>query len=138
MSAGETCGTCANRDGRTTFCRVWYVACPPATAACARYKPTPPRGTDGRADAGGRGTGDHDAAPAREVVESPEWYAGPVETIDKIEAIVDGLPAREAYMLGQVVRYADRAGRKDDPAVDLGKANNYAHRLVCGRWRDRG
>lgn len=134
MSAGETCGTCANRDGRTAFCRVWDVAYPPATAACARYEPTSPRGTD----AGGRGTGDHDAAPVREVVESPEWYAGPVETIDKIEAIVDGLPARDAYMLGQVVRYADRAGRKDDPAVDLGKANNYAHRLVCGRWRDKG
>lgn len=55
-----------------------------------------------------------------------------------VDHLLDGLPARDAYMLGQVVRYADRAGRKDDPAVDLGKANNYAHRLVCGRWRDRG
>lgn len=134
MSAGETCGTCANRDGRTAFCRVWDAAYPPATAACARYEPTSPRGTD----AGGRGTGDHAPAPAREVVDSPGWYtAGGVETIDKIEAIADGLPAREAYLLGQVIRYADRAGRKDDPAVDLGKANNYAHRLVCGRWRDK-
>lgn len=130
MGDSATCGTCGNRDGKTAFCRVWDVACPPGTAACARYE----RGTD----AGERGT-DGRPAPAREVVDSPGWYtAGGVETIDKIEAIVDGLPARDAYMLGQVLRYADRAGRKDDPAVDLGKANNYAHRLVYGRWRDRG
>lgn len=59
-----------------------------------------------------------------------------VETIDKIEAVIDGLPAREAFLLGQVIRYADRAGLKDEPEVDLGKANNYAHRLVTKRWRD--
>ena len=86
-----------------------------------------------------RGTCEDCLHAVREVVESPGWYtAGGIETIDKIERIVDGLPARYAYMLGQIVRYADRAGRKDDPAVDLGKANNYAHRLVYGRWRDRG
>lgn len=34
--------------------------------------------------------------------------------------------------------HADRAGEKDDPAIDLGKANNYAHRLVTGEWRDDG
>lgn len=49
--------------------------------------------------------------------------------------MIDGLPAREAFLLGQVIRYADRAGEKDDPAIDLGKANNYAHRLVTGDWR---
>ena len=58
-----------------------------------------------------------------------------METIDKIEAVIDGLPAREAFLLGQVIRYTDRAGRKDVPEVDLGKANNYAHRLVTGEWR---
>ena len=52
-----------------------------------------------------------------------------------IGAVIDGLPAREAFLLGQVIRYADRAGEKDDPAVDLGKANNYAWRLVTGDWR---
>ena len=72
-----------------------------------------------------------------ETVDSPEWYEGGVETIAKIEAVVDGLPAREAYMLGQVIRYCDRAGMKDEAAVDLGKANNYAHRLVRGKWRNR-
>ena len=73
-----------------------------------------------------------------ETVDSPEWYEGGVETIAKIEAVIDGLPAREAFLLGQVIRYADRAGLKDEPEVDLGKANNYAHRLVSGEWRDHG
>lgn len=75
-------------------------------------------------------------APA-ETVDDPAWYTfGAVETIDKVEAVVDGLPAVPAFLLGQVVRYVDRAGRKDDAEVDLGKANNYAHRLVGGKWRD--
>ena len=74
-----------------------------------------------------------------ETVDSPTWYtAGAMETIDKVEAVVDGLPARDAYLLGQVVRYVDRAGMKDEAAIDLGKANNYAHRLVRGKWRDHG
>lgn len=75
-------------------------------------------------------------APA-EVVDSPSWYtSGGVETICKIERVVDGLPAVQAYALGQVLRYFDRAGKKDDTSTDLGKANNYAHRLVYGKWRD--
>ena len=72
-----------------------------------------------------------------ETVDSPEWYEGGVETIDKIEAVIDGLPAREAFLLGQVIRYCDRAGKKDEADIDLGKANNYAHRLVSGEWRNR-
>lgn len=72
-----------------------------------------------------------------ERVDSPPHYtSGRVETIDKIEAVVEGLPAREAYLIGQIVRYVDRCELKhDDPAGDLAKANNYAHRLACGRWR---
>lgn len=76
------------------------------------------------------------AARATEVVDSPSWYtSGDVETIDKIEAVVDGLPAVQACALGQVLRYFDRAGKKDATDTDLGKANNYAHRLVYGKWR---
>ena len=74
---------------------------------------------------------------ATEVVDSPSWYtSGGVETIEKIERAVDGLPAVQAYALGQVLRYFDRAGKKDATETDLGKANNYAHRLVYGKWRD--
>lgn len=76
---------------------------------------------------------------ARETVRDPGWYtSGAVETIAKIEAVIDGLPAREAFLLGQILRYTDRAGKKDDPAIDLGKANNYAFRLVTGDWRSDG
>ena len=71
-----------------------------------------------------------------DTVDSPNHYtSGAVETIDKIEAIIDGLPAKEAMLLSHVIRYADRAGKKDDARNDLGKANNYAHRLVFGDWR---
>lgn len=76
---------------------------------------------------------------ARETVRDPSWYtSGAVETIAKIEAVIDGLPAREAFLPGQVIRYVDRAREKDYPALDLGKANNYAWRLVTGDWRADG
>nr|UVY19682.1 MAG: protein of unknown function DUF3310 [Bacteriophage sp.] len=63
--------------------------------------------------------------------------AGEVEPIDIIERVVEGLPPDKAYSLGQVLRYCLRAGKKDDIDVELGKANNYAHRLVFGHWRSR-
>lgn len=74
---------------------------------------------------------------ASEKVDDPEWYAGEVEPIDIIEKVVEGLPPDKAYSLGQVLRYCLRAGKKDDIDVELGKANNYAHRLVYGHWRSR-
>lgn len=72
-----------------------------------------------------------------EKVDDPEWYAGEVEPIDIIERVVEGLPPDKAYSLGQVLRYCLRAGKKDDIDVELGKANNYAHRLVFGHWRSK-
>ena len=72
-----------------------------------------------------------------EKVDDPEWYAGDVEPIDIIERVIEGLPPDKAYSLGQVLRYCLRAGKKDDVDVELGKANNYAHRLVFGHWRSR-
>lgn len=72
-----------------------------------------------------------------EQVYNPTHYTGGgVETIDKILAVIDGLPAEPAYLLGQIIRYCDRCEDKhDNPAQDLAKANNYAHRLVFGEWR---
>lgn len=68
-------------------------------------------------------------------INHPYHYASHgVETIDKIEAVVAGLPARAAVLLGNVIKYVDRAGYKDDAAKDLAKANAYAHRLVYGCW----
>lgn len=57
-----------------------------------------------------------------------------IETIDKIEYVVAGLPSRAAVLLANVIKYVDRAGYKDDPYKDLAKANAYAHRLVYGCW----
>lgn len=130
--------------GETVAVRAW-------NGLAARVDPAAPRDVEGAENAPscvGRGpsgpnSDNEDAkSPIRcepiETVDSPEWYtSGGVETIDKIEAVVDGLLARGAYLLGQIVRYVDRAGRKDPAQIDLGKANNYAHRLVGGKWRNR-
>ena len=76
------------------------------------------------------------AAAAGSAVDNPAHYtAGKVETIDKIEAVVEGLPAPQAVLLANVIKYVDRAGLKGDAGEDLAKANNYAHRLVFGDWR---
>lgn len=72
-----------------------------------------------------------------DVIYQPRHYADrEVEAIDVIEAIIDGLPAKEGMLLSHVLRYALRAGVKTpDWTVDTGKANNYAHRLITGEWR---
>lgn len=76
------------------------------------------------------------AAGEESAVDNPAHYtAGKVETIDKIEAVVEGLPASQAVLLANVIKYVDRAGLKGDAGEDLAKANNYAHRLVFGDWR---
>jgi hypothetical protein len=87
---------------------------------------------------------DADSAPHREpatvggAVDHPEHYRliDGMEAEDVIEAVTSGLPATSAWLLGNVLKYALRAGRKGDASQDLGKAANYAHRLVTGRWRD--
>lgn len=69
-------------------------------------------------------------------ISHPYHYASHgIETIDKIEAVVDGLPAKEATLLANIIKYVDRAGLKDNAEKDLAKANAYAHRLVYGHWR---
>lgn len=66
----------------------------------------------------------------------PDHYAGAIEAIDVIETVIEGLPAREAFLLGQVLKYGLRAGRKGLASTDLKKANNYAHRLITGKWME--
>lgn len=69
-------------------------------------------------------------------VYQPSHYIGDThETIEIIEAIVDGISGEKAYFLGNVLKYALRAGKKGDADEDLAKANNYAHRLITGEWR---
>ena len=64
---------------------------------------------------------------------NPAHYSGEIEAIEIIERIVDGLDGADAFLLGNVLKYALRAGRKGED--DLDKANNYAHRLTTGEWR---
>lgn len=69
-------------------------------------------------------------------VEHPAHYTqGDIEAIQVIDEIVAGLNGFDGYCLGNVLKYALRAGRKGDPKTDLEKANNYAHKLVYGYWR---
>lgn len=80
-----------------------------------------------------------DAPVKYDDVDKPYHYASHgLETIKKIEAIIDGLPAREAAMLANIIKYSDRAGLKNSAEEDLAKANNYAHRLVYKHWRGDG
>lgn len=81
--------------------------------------------------------GDEENNEEHDAVNKPLHYcSGKIETIDKIEAVIDGLPAKKAASLANVLKYFDRAGLKDDTKQDLDKANNYAHRLVHGKWRN--
>lgn len=84
----------------------------------------------------GKGEYDEVANACYDMVNKPRHYCdGKLETIQKIEAVIEGLPAKEASCLANVLKYFDRAGLKDDAEQDLDKANNYAHRLVYGEWR---
>lgn len=69
---------------------------------------------------------------------NPDYYTQrKVEPIDVIERVCEGIDGRSAWLLGNVLKYALRAGYKnDDPTDDLTKAHNYAHRLATGYWAD--
>lgn len=70
-------------------------------------------------------------------VNKPAHYcSGKIETIKKIEIVLSGIYGESAYDLGNILKYFDRAGLKDDTKQDLDKANNYAHRLIYGKWRN--
>lgn len=69
-------------------------------------------------------------------VDHPAHYESDgVPTIEVLEGVIDGLDSRSAYLLGNVLKYVIRCGKKGSAEEDVAKANNYAHRLVTGRWR---
>lgn len=74
---------------------------------------------------------------AEGVFKPSHYTGGSIETIEKIETVIEGLSGADAYLLGNVIKYIDRAGKKDgeDAEKDLAKANNYAVRLCTGHWR---
>lgn len=67
---------------------------------------------------------------------SPQHYAK--DCANDIEAVIDGLPADKGAHLFNILKYWDRRNDKGHKEDDLAKANNYAHRLVTGRWRNEG
>lgn len=74
---------------------------------------------------------------SEEIYQPSHYTDGPLETIEIIEEIVRGLRGEDAYCLGNVLKYALRAGKKGDAGKDLAKAANYAYRLCTGRWRQQ-
>lgn len=73
-----------------------------------------------------------------EEVFNPSHYQGEIEAITIIEAITKQLPGDKAFLLGNVLKYALRAGKKGNADDDLEKAANYAHRLIYAKWVDTG
>lgn len=64
------------------------------------------------------------------VISPPHYTAGEIECIDAIREAV-GPEGFDGYLRGQVIKYAWRAGRKDDYAQDMAKAAFYA-RMAAG------
>lgn len=59
-----------------------------------------------------------------------------LEVMDVIEKVTDGLNGRDAFCLGNIIKYVLRAGKKTASLdEDLTKANDYAHQLCKHRWR---
>lgn len=64
------------------------------------------------------------------MVSHPDHYIhGGLETIDVIEAFIEGLPAKEAFLTGQVLKYMSRWNSKNG-LQDLEKAQWYLTRLI--------
>jgi hypothetical protein len=67
-----------------------------------------------------------------DMVNAPPHYQGKIETIEYIESVLAENPSLnpfQGYLVGNVLKYVSRAGRKDDAAEDIGKALWYLDRL---------
>lgn len=71
---------------------------------------------------------------------SPSHYTdGGIETIEKIRAVVRNMTPFDAYCVGNVIKYIDRAGKKENESAeeDLAKAANYLHMAIYRTWLDK-
>lgn len=57
-------------------------------------------------------------------------------TMDDIESIVSGLPARDAVNLFNILKYFERRNKKGMHDEDVIKAHNYAYRLSYGDFEN--
>jgi len=74
------------------------------------------------------------------IAEAPEHYTqGGVETIDFIGYVLDllGVEASEVWCVGNAIKYARRAGLKDDWKEDARKCADYLYRFKYGEWCPR-
>jgi hypothetical protein len=70
------------------------------------------------------------AAPDPDSVNHPQHYTrGGIECIDAIAAAVQDLPGKEAWLVGQIIKYVWRYKWKNG-AEDLEKARFYLDRLI--------
>jgi hypothetical protein len=67
-----------------------------------------------------------------DLINSPKHYADhfPFEAIEAIKVILNSplcerLTPYECYCVGSALKYRLRAGLKDDPAIDIGKAMKF-------------
>lgn len=64
-----------------------------------------------------------------------EYYQGPVECETIIAYATEGIEGEDAWLLGNIIKYVYRCGRKtDDPWHDVGKITDYSHKLITGKW----
>ena len=69
-------------------------------------------------------------APKHDQVNHPDHYTrGEIECIDAIQAAVTNLPGKEAWLVGQIIKYVWRYRWKNG-LEDLKKARFYLHRLI--------
>ncbi len=68
----------------------------------------------------------------------PDHYKGTQEAITIIEGICEPLEGKHGFLMGNVLKYALRAGKKQGSSFeeDIAKARNYAVRLVKEKWND--
>jgi hypothetical protein len=73
---------------------------------------------------------DHIPDVSNMVEHPPHYTQGGIECIDAIEAAVEGLPGRQAYLVGNIIKYVWRYMRKNG-VEDLLKAKWYLERLIA-------
>ena len=63
------------------------------------------------------------------------YKQGEIEAIEFIEQTIEGYSPKDAYLVGNILKYIARAPYKGSMQADLEKAENYMHRLVHGVWK---
>ena len=63
------------------------------------------------------------------------YKQGEIEAIEFIEQTVRHYDPADAYLVGNIIKYLNRAPHKGSMMSDLEKAEDYMHRLIHGVWK---